>query len=51
MKNSRRSLPLTMQRNHGPFFRIPTRAQKLLKNSKLQRLTTGFMEIRMDEDE
>ena len=35
-ENSRRSLPLTMQRKHRLLFKIPTRAQKLLKtpNSK-----------------
>ena len=51
MKNSRRSLLLTMPRKLGLFFRIPTRGIKAVKNSKLQRLTTSFEEIRMDEDE
>ena len=36
---------------HELFFRIPTRAQKAVKKSKLQRLTTSFDEIKMDDDE
>ena len=39
-----------MPRKLGLFFRIPTRGIKAVKNSKLQRLTTSFEEIRMDED-
>ena len=40
-----------MPRKLGLFFRIPTNGIKAVKNSKLQRLTTSFEEIRMDEDE
>ena len=36
MKNSRRSLPLTMQVKHGLFFRIPIRGQKLLKTASYE---------------
>ena len=51
MKNSRKSLPLTMQRKRGLFFQNTYEGTKAVKNSKLQRLTTCFEEIRIDEDE
>jgi len=51
MKNSRRSPPLTMQRKHGLFFRIPTKAQELLKNPSFKGSLPIFGEIRMDENE
>ncbi|XP_075636670.1 uncharacterized protein LOC142608897 [Castanea sativa] len=50
MKNSRRSLPLTMPRKLG-LLQNNYEGTKTVKNFKLQRLTTSFEEIRMDEDE
>ena len=39
-----------MQRKHGLFFRIPTKAQKLLKTPK-SRGSLPTLRIRMDNDE
>ena len=51
MNNSRRFLPLAMQKKHGLFFRIPTRAQELLKNPSFKGSLPIFGEIRMNENE
>ena len=40
-----------MQRKHGLFFRIPTRAQELLKNPSFKGSLPIFGEIRMNENE
>ena len=51
MRSSSRYPPLKLQRKHGPFSRQPMREQKVVKDSKLQRLATSFKEIKMEEDE
>ena len=48
MRSPRRHPLLKLLRRHGPFSRQPIR---VVKDSKLQRLTTSFEEIKMEEDE
>ena len=51
MRSSRRYLLLKLLRRHGPSSRQPMRIQRLFKDSKLQRLTTSFEEIKMEDNE
>ena len=50
MRSSRRYPPLKLPRRLGPFSRQPNEGTKAVKDSKLQKLTTSFEEIKMEKD-
>ena len=50
MRSSRRYLPLKLQRKYGPSSRT-YEGTKAVKDSKFQRLTMSFEEIKIEEDE
>ena len=51
MRSSRKYPLLKLLRMHGPFSRQTYKGTKVVKDSKIQRLTTSFEEIKMEEDE
>ena len=50
MRSSRRYPPLKLLRKHGLSSRQLVKGLRLFKDSKFQRLTTSFEEIKMEED-
>ena len=51
MRSSRRYLLLKLLRRHGPSSRQPMWGTEVIKDLKLQMLTTSFNEIKIEEDE
>ena len=51
MRSSRRCLPLKLLRKHETILQTTYEGTKAIKDSNLQRLTTSFKEIKMEEDE
>ena len=51
MRSLRRYPQLKLPRRLGPFSKQPMRGTKAVKDSKFQRFTTSFEEIKMEEDE
>ena len=51
MRSLRKYPQLKLQRKHRLSFKQPMKMTKAVKDSKLQRLTTSFEEIKMEEDE
>ena len=51
MRSSRRYLPLKLQKKAWTILQTTYEGTNVVKDSKLQRLTTSFEEIKMEEDE
>ena len=51
MRSLRRYPLLKLLRKHGPSSRQPMKELRQSKDSKLQRLTTSFKEIKIEDDE
>ena len=51
MRSSRKYPQLKLLRKRGPILQTTNEITKAIKDSKLQRLTTSFEEIKIDEDE